>query len=79
MKMVNSSHNGLMLHYTNAPSMVSDEVVTSPPLSRANELTISFEGEVYVFPSVTPEKVPFFLLLLYFQFPIIIIKLSSSC
>ncbi|WJX46503.1 hypothetical protein P8452_33297 [Trifolium repens] len=64
MKMVNSSHNGLMLHYTNAPSMVSDEVVTSPPLSRANELTISFEGEVYVFPSVTPEKVQAVLLFL---------------
>lgn len=26
--------------------------------SRTSELTISFEGEVYVFPAVTPEKVP---------------------
>lgn len=35
--------------------------------SRTSELTLSFEGEVYVFPAVTPEKVchwvSFFLLL----------------
>ncbi|KAJ1387028.1 Zinc finger, GATA-type [Sesbania bispinosa] len=36
----------------------------SLPLSRASELTISFEGEVYVFPAVTPEKVQAVLLLL---------------
>lgn len=28
--------------------------------SRTSELTLSFEGEVYVFPAVTPEKVTFF-------------------
>ena len=33
------------------------------PHTRASELTISFEGEVYVFPAVTPQKVPFLLLL----------------
>ncbi|GAU30533.1 hypothetical protein TSUD_65430, partial [Trifolium subterraneum] len=50
--MVNSSQNGSMLH-----SVVSDEAEhEQPSLSRVNELTISFEGEVYVFPSVTPEK-----------------------
>ena len=27
--------------------------------SRTSELTIAFEGEVYVFPAVTPEKVGF--------------------
>lgn len=27
--------------------------------SRASELTLSFEGEVYVFPEVTPEKVSY--------------------
>ncbi|XP_037491169.1 GATA transcription factor 19 isoform X5 [Jatropha curcas] len=32
--------------------------------TRASELTIAFEGEVYVFPSVTPEKVQAVLLLL---------------
>lgn len=32
--------------------------------SRTSELTISFEGEVYVFPAVTPEKVHFFSCLL---------------
>lgn len=26
--------------------------------SRTSELTLAFEGEVYVFPAVTPEKVP---------------------
>lgn len=31
--------------------------------SRTSELTIAFEGEVYVFPAVTPEKVWLFLLL----------------
>lgn len=35
--------------------------------SRTSELTLSFEGEVYVFPAVTPEKVNF-----YFNF-------SSRC
>lgn len=30
--------------------------------SRTSELTLSFEGEVYVFPAVTPEKVQFFLI-----------------
>jgi hypothetical protein len=28
--------------------------------SRTSELTLSFEGEVYVFPAVTPEKVSHF-------------------
>ena len=28
--------------------------------SRTSELTLSFEGEVYVFPAVTPEKVSLF-------------------
>lgn len=31
----------------------------TPRRRRASELTISFEGEVYVFPSVTPDKVQF--------------------
>ncbi|CAK8577942.1 unnamed protein product [Lathyrus sativus] len=53
-------------HCSNGAS-VSDEgepIFTSLPLSRASELTISFEGEVYVFPSVTPQKVQAVLLLL---------------
>lgn len=28
--------------------------------TRTGELTMSFEGEVYVFPAVTPQKVQFF-------------------
>lgn len=35
--------------------------------SRTSELTISFEGEVYVFPAVTPEKVRF-LCIFYYDF-----------
>lgn len=52
------------------PNAEKMEVVSSMPIatiinssggtsmaSRTSELTISFEGEVYVFPAVTPEKV----------------------
>ena len=28
-------------------------------MSRTSELTIAFEGEVFVFPAVTPDKGPF--------------------
>ncbi|AES90599.1 putative transcription factor TIFY family [Medicago truncatula] len=70
MEMLNSSENGSMaMHCTNV-AYFSDEgeepqpITASVPLSRASELTISFEGEVYVFPSVTPEKVQAVLLLL---------------
>lgn len=35
--------------------------------SRTSELTLSFEGEVYVFPAVTPEKVSLSLLFFFFQ------------
>ncbi|XP_058786282.1 GATA transcription factor 24-like [Vicia villosa] len=34
------------------------------PMTRTGELTLSFEGEVYVFPAVTPQKVQAVLLLL---------------
>ncbi|RDX77737.1 GATA transcription factor 24, partial [Mucuna pruriens] len=55
-------------HYANG----SDEGEETLPLAnassalhaRTSELTISFEGEVYVFPAVTPEKVQAVLLLL---------------
>lgn len=33
--------------------------------SRTSELTLAFEGEVYVFPAVTPEKVLFLRLSIY--------------
>lgn len=41
--------------------------------SRTSELTLSFEGEVFVFPAVTPEKVcaffkNYYLLLFYYFF-----------
>ncbi|CDO97376.1 unnamed protein product [Coffea canephora] len=49
-------------------SMPIATILTSPggaPMaSRTSELTISFEGEVYVFPAVPPEKVQAVLLLL---------------
>lgn len=51
-------------HYANG-SDEGEEAVPAPVANassamraRASELTISFEGEVYVFPAVTPEKVP---------------------
>ncbi|KAK7319505.1 hypothetical protein RJT34_04226 [Clitoria ternatea] len=54
------------LHYANASDEGEQEpshtIVSSS--SRTSELTISFEGEVYVFPAVTPEKVQAVLLLL---------------
>ncbi|XP_010520835.1 PREDICTED: GATA transcription factor 24-like isoform X1 [Tarenaya hassleriana] len=43
---------------------VSDVGVSMGSSSRTSELTLSFEGEVYVFPAVTPEKVQAVLLLL---------------
>ncbi|CAK9141668.1 unnamed protein product [Ilex paraguariensis] len=45
-------------------SPINDVTSVVPLSSRTSELTISFEGEVYVFPSVTPEKVQAVLLLL---------------
>ncbi|XP_027190440.1 GATA transcription factor 19-like isoform X2 [Cicer arietinum] len=45
-----------------AASANQDDVVL--PTTRASELTLSFEGEVYVFPSVTHQKVQAVLLLL---------------
>ncbi|KAG5014963.1 hypothetical protein JHK85_021099 [Glycine max] len=57
-------------HYANG-SDEGEEAVPAPVANassamraRASELTISFEGEVYVFPAVTPEKVQAVLLLL---------------
>ncbi|KAK7311666.1 hypothetical protein RJT34_09949 [Clitoria ternatea] len=46
----------------NVASGKHDVVVAMP--SRTSELTLSFEGEVYVFPAVTPQKVQAVLLLL---------------
>ncbi|KAL0454345.1 UNVERIFIED_CONTAM: GATA transcription factor 24 [Sesamum latifolium] len=46
------------------PVTVNNQSLVRLPVSRTSELTISFEGEVYVFPAVTPEKVQAVLLLL---------------
>lgn len=71
MDWVNPCENGLVvvpMHCANGVSGSDDgeepvpPIAPSAPLSRTSELTISFEGEVYVFPAVTPEKVPFFIL-----------------
>ncbi|KAG6775952.1 hypothetical protein POTOM_019454 [Populus tomentosa] len=48
-------------HHRGVRIEVGGGVVTT---SRTSELTLSFEGEVYVFPAVTPEKVQAVLLLL---------------
>ncbi|KAK4747516.1 hypothetical protein SAY87_014102 [Trapa incisa] len=45
----------------NSAEVESEGAVVAP---RRSELTLSFEGEVYVFPAVTPEKVQAVLLLL---------------
>ncbi|KAH1253245.1 GATA transcription factor 24 [Glycine max] len=42
------------VNVTNAASVNHEAVVAMP--SRTSELTLSFEGEVYVFPAVTPQK-----------------------
>ncbi|KAL2627123.1 hypothetical protein GLYMA_07G182700v4 [Glycine max] len=55
-------------HYANCSDEGEEAVpvtnASSAMHARASELTISFEGEVYVFPAVTPEKVQAVLLLL---------------
>lgn len=43
------------VNVTNAASVNHEAVVAMP--SRTSELTLSFEGEVYVFPAITPQKV----------------------
>jgi hypothetical protein len=45
--------------YVNGGVEVVEARVRSGPVSasRTSELTVAFEGEVYVFPAVTPEKV----------------------
>ncbi|KAK4405136.1 GATA transcription factor 24 [Sesamum angolense] len=50
--------------YAPMPTTVNNQSSVRLPLSRTSELTVSFEGEVYVFPAVTPEKVQAVLLLL---------------
>ena len=50
------------VNVTNAASVNHEAVVAMP--SRTSELTLSFEGEVYVFPAITPQKVQAVLLLL---------------
>ncbi|XP_010482249.1 PREDICTED: GATA transcription factor 24 [Camelina sativa] len=46
-----------------AAEQIGSEGVSTKP-SRTSELTLSFEGEVFVFPAVTPDKVKTVLLLL---------------
>lgn len=53
-----------VVHYSNG-SYEGEEAATpvghasTAMHARTSELTISFEGEVYVFPAVTPQKVDF--------------------
>ncbi|XP_058733255.1 GATA transcription factor 24-like [Vicia villosa] len=64
MEMANSCQDCSMLHSSNVASVSDEEEQPQPILTRATELTISFQGHVYVFPSVTPQKVQAVLLLL---------------
>ncbi|MED6197199.1 hypothetical protein PIB30_054412 [Stylosanthes scabra] len=63
--------NGVLNPFDGGSHEVEEPFVTSglsstatPVQPRTSELTIAFEGEVYVFPAVTPEKVQAVLLLL---------------
>lgn len=53
-------------HYTNGSDEGEESAASLPnAMPRASELTISFEGEVYVFPAVTPDKVRITLFILF--------------
>lgn len=49
----------------NRPCSASSSMSSSLIRRRTSELTIAFEGEVYVFPAVTPDKAIFSLLFLF--------------
>ncbi|XP_044475528.1 GATA transcription factor 24-like isoform X2 [Mangifera indica] len=65
MNIMNNCNNNNNSSNTNSSVVnVAEHGVVLAAASRRSELTLSFEGEVYVFPAVTPEKVQAVLLLL---------------
>ncbi|XP_031248520.1 GATA transcription factor 24-like isoform X2 [Pistacia vera] len=64
MNIMNNCNNNNNSNTTSSVVNVAEHGVVVAAASRTSELTLSFEGEVYVFPAVTPEKVQAVLLLL---------------
>ncbi|KAH9756144.1 hypothetical protein KPL71_016003 [Citrus sinensis] len=60
----NNTNNNSNISNNRSMVNVAEHGVVVAAASRTSELTLSFEGEVYVFPAVTPEKVQAVLLLL---------------
>lgn len=60
----NNTNNNSNISNNSSMVNVAEHGVVVAAASRTSELTLSFEGEVYVFPAVTPEKVQAVLLLL---------------
>lgn len=56
----NNTNNNSNISNNSSMVNVAEHGVVVAAASRTSELTLSFEGEVYVFPAVTPEKVLFF-------------------
>ncbi|KAJ4701481.1 GATA transcription factor [Melia azedarach] len=63
LNIINNTNNSNISHNSSVVNVAEHGVVVAAA-SRTSELTLSFEGEVYVFPAVTPEKVQAVLLLL---------------
>lgn len=53
----NNTNNNSNISNNSSMVNVAEHGVVVAAASRTSELTLSFEGEVYVFPAVTPEKV----------------------
>ncbi|XP_044511899.1 GATA transcription factor 24-like isoform X2 [Mangifera indica] len=64
MNIMNNCNNNNSSNTSSSVVNVAEHGVVVAAASRTSELTLSFEGEVYVFPAVTPEKVQAVLLLL---------------
>lgn len=58
LNIINNTNNSNISHNSSVVNVAEHGVVVAAA-SRTSELTLSFEGEVYVFPAVTPEKVFF--------------------
>jgi len=55
--------------HVSSVNVLANAATATPAMpSRTSELTLSFEGEVYVFPAVTPQKVILFLYSFFFFF-----------
>lgn len=60
-----SSRDAAMLRTDEISAPVNTQSSLLLPTARTTELTISFQGQLYVFPAVTPEKVRLYPNILY--------------